>query len=38
MFFDYGWSGTYKERLTHCPGCGLRLARMNLGVVKAVKG
>ncbi len=34
FFDDQAWSGTYNERLTHCPGCGLHLERMNLGAVK----
>jgi hypothetical protein len=35
VFFDeQDWSKTYSERLTHCPGCGLRLERMNLDMVK----
>jgi hypothetical protein len=38
FFDDQAWSGTYNERLTHCPGCGLHLERMNLGAVKAVRG
>jgi hypothetical protein len=39
MFFDdQKWSETYTQTLTHCPACGLRLERMNLDAVKAVKG
>jgi hypothetical protein len=38
FFDDQEWSETYTERLTHCPDCGLRLERVNLGAGNAIEG